>query len=84
MPQAGRRGRKASQYTGPDPKKLINQAVAAKDSGNWDKAIKLAERSLKAFKDSPLEYPYDYNTLDLLRLPKYLHRGEKKRKHLIF
>ena len=76
--QSERRGRKASKYSGPDPRKLINQAVAAKDAGDWSKAIKLAERSLKAFEESPLEYPYDYNTSDLLRLPKYLHRGGKK------
>ena len=67
------------EYEGEDPKKLMNIAFSYKEQGDWDAAIEYLKKSYEAYYDSPLEYPYDYNIQDFLRLPLYMHQAGYKK-----
>ena len=66
-------GVSGENFSGEDPVRLVNLAADAKSRKEWDRCIDLVSRSIKAFDESPLEYSYDYDICDLLRLPRYLH-----------
>ena len=63
------------EYIGDDPAKFMNMAFSYKEEKDWDSAIKYLKKSFVAFEKSPLEYPYDFNIQDFLRLPLYMHQG---------
>ena len=63
------------EYVGDDPAKFMNMAFSYKEEKDWDSAIKYLKKSFVAFEKSPLEYPYDFNIQDFLRLPLYMHQG---------
>ena len=66
------------EYEGEDPKKLMNIAFSYKEQGDWDSAIEYLKKSYEAYYESPLEYPYDYNIQDFVRLPLYMHQAGYK------
>ena len=66
------------EYEGEDPKKLMNIAFSYKEKKDWDSAIEYLKKSYEAYYESPLEYPYDYNIQDFLRLPLYMHQAGYK------
>ena len=63
------------EYIGDDPAKFMNMAFSYKEEKDWDSAIDFLKKSFDAFEKSPLEYPYDFNIQDFLRLPLYMHQG---------
>ena len=56
----------------------MNIAFSYKEQGDWDSAIEYLKKSYEAYYESPLEYPYDYNIQDFVRLPLYMHQAGYK------
>ena len=70
------------EYIGDDPAKFMNMAFSYKEEKDWDSAIDFLKKSFDAFEKSPLEYPYDFNIQDFLRLPYICTKEDISKKHI--